>query len=132
MDDTISERLLDQRLRNRIMEALLGLVDWREDLPSWGAGEYFEGVFDFLPYRRIWPNSALTDAERLAVSKVHGMMAAACDSTPKFVTTDRLIATGWPVRIATAAEEALAIMLERGRFSEDEEEDTPSTPIAWP
>src|SRR5438067_877331 len=123
MSDSISERLVDQRLRNGIMAELAGLVDWKEDLPSWGAAEYFNSFFDFLPYEWLEPNSALADAERLAISKVHGMMVAACDATPKHVTAERLIATGWPERIGWAAKQALAIMLERGRFSQDEEED---------
>lgn len=50
----------------------------------------------------------------------------ACDATPKNMTADELIATGRPKRIQPVAQEALDLMRDRGRFSEEHEADIPS------
>jgi hypothetical protein len=127
MDDAPSERLVEQRLRTRMMEALLSLVDWERDLPDWGAGEYFESFFDFFPCGGgLQANSSMTAEEHAACSEVHALMVAACDATPRMVTTEQLIASGWPQRIAPVAQSALQMMVERGRFCEEREEEMPS------
>jgi hypothetical protein len=131
MDEAVSNRLLDQRLRNRMMEQLLCLVDW-EDSIRWGAGEYFNSFFDFFPDRSpLDPNSALTEAEREALTKVLDLMNTAADSTSQHVTEAELVGAGWPERIKDAAKPALELMVERGQFSEEIEEDVPSSPPPW-
>ncbi len=108
------------------MEELHGLVTWQRYLAEYGAGEYFEGFFDFVPYEGVELSSAITEAERAALLEVHELVTAACDETPRMVTTEMLIATGWPERIAPAAQRALDLMWARGQFSEEHEEDEPS------
>jgi hypothetical protein len=131
MDEAPSDRLVEQRLRNRMMEALLSLVEWERDLRDWGGCEYFESFFDFFPYDRgLQANSSMTAEEQAACSDVHALMVAACNATPRMVTAEQLIAAGWPQRIAPVAHRALKMMVERGRFSEEREEMMPSTPAA--
>lgn len=132
MDHTPTERLVDQRLRNRIMEALLSLEEM--DL-TWGFSEYFEGFYDFVPHDAdgsMHENSAVTRAERAAILEVSRLMDLACDSTPGKMTPEQFEATGWRQKIRPAAKAALALMLERGRFSEEIEEDVPSGTGGWP
>ena len=122
----VSERLLAQRLRNRMMEQLTCLVDWQDRL-TWGAAEYFNAFFDFFPDRPpLRDNPALTEAEREALTSVLSLMAAAADGTPRDVTASELKASGWPQRVAPVARSALDLMSERGRFSDDLEELEPS------
>jgi len=45
-----SERLVEQRVRNRIMESVHGHVDWRDSLKHVDVYEHFESFFDHFPY----------------------------------------------------------------------------------
>ena len=123
----ISERLLDQRLRNRIIESL----DWIADTETgfeFGAGEWFNQFFDHYDGRTLKPfaNSAMTEEERSAFLAVHELMEAAAAATPGNVTEGQLKASGWLDRIIPAARAALMLMNARGRFSEDIEEVSPT------
>ena len=134
MDTTPSSRIIDQRIRNRIMEELLGLAEGDENVRQTGAGEYFEAFYDWVPHSGdgVRPNGALTQDEAALILKVSIALNEACDATPGIVSADELIATGWPERIKPLAQSALDQMLKRGRFSEDAEEDEPSSAIPWP
>jgi hypothetical protein len=143
MESKVSERLVDQRIRNRIMEALwirsLGVESVDAAL---GAKEWFESFFDWLPYQGPTPrdNTAITPGEYAAVDGVLAIMQRAYSETPigftrrgKFTPTDeQLLASGWPERVAPVAKAALEMFCKRGRFSEDVEEDSPSSLQRWP
>jgi hypothetical protein len=61
------------------------------------------------------------------------MQLATADPTiAKNATVEQVISSGWPNRIAPFAKKALDVMLSRGRFSDEVEEDEPSTPVPWP
>jgi len=66
---------------------------------------------------------------------VHALVKQAYDWLPHIeshcATWDEYIATGWPQRITPVAEEALKLMLKRGRFSEEKKEETPSAEDGW-
>jgi hypothetical protein len=95
--------------------------------PEVGFGEYINWFFDWFPDEgEPYPNSAVTPAEHAALAEVHRLMIRACDDTPGDMTNDEFIATGWPQRIQPVAARAAAMMLARGRFSEDHEEEEPS------
>ena len=130
MDDAISPRLLDQRLRNRIMETVDGLTDGDAGVHEIGFTEYFESFFDFIPHRDDGgphPNSAMTAEERELLLRLSQLVDEACDATPGTMSDDAFCRTGWPQRIQVLAQEAFETMARRGRFSEDEEEAEPST-----
>ena len=115
------------------MEELYGLAEWEESLRNVGFGEYFETFFDVFPYEgEPYPNGAMIQAEREAVRRVHRLMVEACKATPKMMSDDAFITTGWPQRIEPVAEEALRLMLKRGRFSDEHEEAEPSSDDDWP
>lgn len=134
-DEKPSERLVAQRVRNRIMEEIWGLS--RDDLEVREAGptEWFETFFDWFPYEGEpdW-YPAMTPEEATAVREVCGLMQQAISDTDisKCPTVDEVTRTGWPQRIAPVAKQALDLMLQRGRFSEEQEEEEPSNPVPWP
>jgi hypothetical protein len=110
------------------MEELLALIEWEETL-RWGAGEYFNTFYDWFPDDGSVPdNPCLANREQAALSPVSQVMSAACDATPKSPDDEEFKASGWPQRISPIAKQALRIMVERGRFSEEREEDEPANP----
>ena len=129
MEEQPSDRLLDQRTRNRIMDAVETLADGDEGVRREGPGEYFESFYDWIPHRGhggMRPNSAISPDEEALLREVSSILDDACDATPGNMTADELIATGWPKRIQTVAYKALTLMRLRGRFSEENEEEAPS------
>src|SRR6187401_179901 len=100
-----------------------------------GRERVLRGLLRLGAASRRWrdaPNSALTESERALVAEVSSAVDEACDATPRDITADQLIASGWPARVSPLARRALDLMLERGRFDEEREEPEPSSPIPWP
>jgi hypothetical protein len=129
MENKSSNRIINQRIGNRIMDVLLTLAKGDEGARQVWPAEYFESFYDWIPHRDhggIRPNSAITADERALLLEVSSILDDACDVTPGNMTADELIATGWPKRIQPVALKALILMRERGRFSEEQEEDTPT------
>jgi hypothetical protein len=129
-----SRRLVDQRVRNRIMEAVLGLAEGDAGVDAAGATEWFEMFFDFFPYdgQPVRDVSTVDDEEWDALMPLLRAMQSACHETPRHMSDAELKASGWPNRIAPIAAAALKTLLARGRFSEDAEEAASSSPTAWP
>lgn len=133
MTDTVSDRLLDQRLRNRFMETLGALADGEDTIRQLGAGSYFNNFFLFFPDELpLRPLSTVTPEEHQALTAVLAIMSQAADNLPRSLTEARLIASGFPQRIEPLAEAALDLMTRRGRFSEEVEEDQPSASFGSP
>jgi hypothetical protein len=123
--------VVDQRLRNRIVEALQVFAAGDEGVRAAGYVEFFELFFDYVdddPQRGLpWrSNSALTSGEVEALNGILSVVLAAVDETSGLVGDDVLIRSGWPTRIMRTAGPALALMEGRGRFNEDAEEEEPS------
>lgn len=128
--DQPSQRVIEQRLRNRTMEALEILADGEQGVRTWGDAEYIDKFFDTIdddsPWQ--WRNwSTFTPAEVTALDRVQRVLLDACAATAN-LTSEEFIAAGWPARIAPIATTALELMRRRGRFHEDHEEDQPSIP----
>ena len=135
MEETPSERIIDQRIRNRIMEAVHTLTDGDEGVRREWPTEYFESFYDWIPHHddgEMRPNTAITPEERERLSNVSAILDEACDATPGNMAADEFIATGWPKRIQPVAQRALELLLARGRFNEDREEEEPSNTEPWP
>ncbi len=129
MAGEVSDRLIDQRLRNRILEAIEILADGDDGVRNVGFQDYFEGFYGFIPHRddgNLPVNSAFSAEERALVRKLSAILDDACDATPHDMTDEEFIATGWPTRVRPMASQALAQMQKRGRFREDKEEEAPS------
>lgn len=97
--------------------------------------EYFESFYDWIPHHgdgEMQPNSTITLEEWESLSKVSAILDEACDGTPRNMDAKDLIATGWPTRIQPVAQHALALLLARGRFQEDKEEEQPGAAEPWP
>jgi hypothetical protein len=127
--DRPSERLVEQRLRNRAMEALVALSEGDRGVQSVSVGEYvnqfFDVIDDDIPWHwREW--SCFTPEEVAALDRVQQLLLAACAATPRTCTDDEFIASGWPAELQPAAASALELMHARGRFREDIEEEVPS------
>lgn len=125
----LSNRIIDQRLRNRIMERLQTLAQGDEGVRIVETTEYFESFYDYIPHRddgEMRFNSAMTNEERRLLGEVSEILDNACDATPNIISMEEFIATGWPSKVQPVAASTLRIMKERGRFDEDREEDAPS------
>jgi hypothetical protein len=127
--DLPSERLVEQRMRNRAMESLVALGEGDLGVRSVGVVEYIEQFFDIInddiPWHwREW--SCFTTEEVEALDQVLHLLNAACSATPQMCTEEEFIASGWPTRLQPKAARALDLMNERGRFSENVEEEIPS------
>ncbi len=129
MEEQPSARVIDQSVRSGIMEALAILADGDDGVRRLGPAEYFESFYDVIPHRddgEMHPNCTITTEERSLLFQVSRILDDACDATLGNMTADEFIAAGWPERIRPIALKALAIMRERSRFSEDQEEEVPS------
>jgi hypothetical protein len=133
MPEDVSARLVAQRIRNRIMELMRGLEEGESYLRTIGVDEWINRFFDWMPLNDEEPlsNSAMTEAERQAVSSVRELMIQAAQESNGFSgdwheQSERLIASGWVWRAQQAGHNTLTLMLSRGYYSEDLEESEPS------
>jgi hypothetical protein len=127
MENEPSPRVLDQRVRNRIIEVIGILADGVDGLRLFGVSGYFNFFFDWVTDEGdIAPNSAMSIEEREQLMVLRRLVVAACDDTPATITEHALIETGWLDRIVPEAKRALEVFLKRGRFDEEKEELEPS------
>ena len=120
-----SARLVDQRIRNRIMEVVDLLAMGEGGVRLVGFTAFFELFYDWIPHHRdgpLPPNAALSDEERKCLEDLRRVLDKACDATPGEMGADEFIATRWPDRIAEAAAAALELLGRRGPAPEDTEE----------
>ncbi|WP_214471427.1 hypothetical protein [Mesorhizobium sp. dw_380] len=130
MTDEPSERLIEQRVRNRIYEILEILADGDAGVDLVGIKGYFNLFEDFVHRPSIEAGtSALSREERSVVLEIAEFLEAASETNPDF-TKAEFIDSDWPGRIAPAAREARALFLRRGLFSEKIEELEPGQPAA--
>jgi hypothetical protein len=119
-DADIPQNVLDERLRNRCIDVLELLTGGDETVLQFGASGYFNWFFDWFPDEGVYdPPSTMTSEEAAAASIVLAVMREACDATPRFMTEDELIATGWPRRVQLVSTQALIVFMARGRGDED-------------
>lgn len=126
-----SARLVDQRMRNRVIEALAPLSEGDAGVRAVGLGEYVEQFFDFIGDDAPWrwrEMTTLTSDEVAALAAVHEVLDAACTATPQDISDEAFIESGWPTVIAPIAKRALDLMENRGRFSEQVEQVEPPRP----
>ncbi|OYO01500.1 hypothetical protein [Enemella evansiae] len=130
MPEYVSRRLVEQRLRNRVIEVLEILADGIDGLFTVGGTEYFELFFDYIDDDSPHDWRALSTYTAAEVDKLAALlvvMLEAVDRTQTLSTEDEIAGSGWPDRIQPIAHEALSTMLERGRFDEEREETEPSS-----
>ncbi|NHA00974.1 hypothetical protein G5V59_16655 [Nocardioides sp. W3-2-3] len=128
MADQVSQRLIDQRLRNRVIEAVEIVAEGDRGVLAVGDTEYFNFFFDFIDddLPRAWRSLSTYTAEEVsALEDVLASMLAALEATSGMDHL-QMIASGWPSKIQPVAQRAHALMLSRGRFNEESEEELPS------
>lgn len=124
-----SERLVEQRLRNRAMEALQVLSRGPDGVRAVGHEEFVNEFFDVIDDRSPWSWrewSCFTTDEIAALENVQRVLMVACAATPRRCSDEAFVESGWAARIQPVAYAALALMLQRGWFREDVEESQPS------
>jgi len=130
MTEEPSERLIEQRIRNRIYEILEILADCDAGVDLVGIKGYFYLFEDFVHRPSIEAGtSALSKEERAVVLEIAEFLEAASETNPDF-TRAEFIDSDWPGRIAPAARGARALFLRRGLFSEKVEELEPGQSAA--
>ncbi|MER9330495.1 hypothetical protein [Mesorhizobium sp. M0488] len=128
MPEEPSERLIEQRIRNRIYEILEILADCDAGVDLVGIKGYFYLFEDFVHRSSIEAGtSALSRRERAIVLEIAELLEAASETNPDF-TRAEFIDSDWPAKIAPVAREARALFLGRGLFSEKIEEVEPGQP----
>ena len=120
--DEISQQLLYQRLRNRVID-LLDLYCSFDDLAKIGSFEAINMIDDWLPldYDKV-PN-VFIEQEKRAIEEFIKLFETVSNATDEdiwevnwFKSSDE-----W-IRLSAAARNALSVLFERGRFSEEIEE----------
>ncbi|GLQ80059.1 hypothetical protein GCM10007881_35780 [Mesorhizobium huakuii] len=130
MTEEPSERLIEQRIRNRIYEILEILADCDAGVDIVGIKGYFYLFEDFVHRPSIEAGtSALSKDERAVVLEIAEFLEAASETNTDF-TKAEFIDSDWPGKIAPAARDARALFLRRGLFSEKVEELEPGQPAA--
>lgn len=124
-NELVTERLVHQRLRNRIMEEVSSLCEGDVYVRKMGAAEYFCAFFDFEDCFDDPINpciSTLNSEEAKQLFILSAVMNWASSATDNKITDIELIESGWPMKIALFANETLELLLKCGRHSEDLEE----------
>lgn len=134
MSGNLSKRLVEQRVRNRIMDSMSWLAEGAWAVRRMSSQEFFEMFYDWVDGEnpvRPWPKGApenMTPPEVDAVTEVLSVVDAAVADIGD-ADDDAVIASGWLERISPVARAALDLMLTRGCFSEELEEAEPSNRI---
>jgi hypothetical protein len=113
------------------MESLEALAEGNTGVFRVGAVEYFVEFFDYVDdgshARTSWrTRSSLTAGEVDTLAQVLDLVDAASSATPQKLSTEDLVATGWPSRVQPYAAATPRMMRERGRYDEEAEEAEPS------
>jgi len=132
VSETPSERVGDQRVRNRIMDALSWLAEGAVAVRRMSAQEFFAMFYDWVDDENpVWPwpkgsPSTMTPHEVEAVTRVLSVVNEAVEQIEDLNNDAFVIASGWLERIAPVARTALNLMLVRGCFDEGKSETEPS------
>lgn len=123
MTNRISDQLLAQRLRNRIME-VLSIYCCDEDWASLGPDEVINQWEDFVDQQRfaIFIEPVFTAEEQTQLKAFHAEWLQYCDSTPKSMSPFEVIRNTleWQ-QLKRRAGELLHLFEQRGKLSEDVE-----------
>ena len=120
--DEISQQLLFQRLRNRVID-LLDLYCSFDDLAKFGTFSVINMVDDWLPLDYEEAPEVFTQKEKDAVGEFLKNWDEAANATNEDIWSVAEFESSieW-VRLSKTAKEAFLVFSERGRFSEDFEE----------
>ncbi len=119
----ISRKLLQQRIRNRIIENFESFTN-----PTWtnrlGTDEMIAMWFDFVQENdtfAFFSEPVFTKKEQAYIKEFHYLLMSSYDTIPSTWEHEALQNNNNWTKLVKAANEALDIFMSRGRFSEDEE-----------
>jgi hypothetical protein len=126
-DVVISERVIAQRTRNRILEYLEMVCGYPSGAPPWDLSETLNQWEDWVAVPTTsdqFGAPTFTAQEATALCRVSTAWKLLCDATPSQLSEDSpwLRSPEWEGFVA-ASESALAALSTRGRLSEEVEED---------
>ena len=123
--DEISQQIIYQRLRNRVIE-VLDLYCSFHGIAKFGAFEAINIAEDFLPLDFEQTPNVYSQKEKDAVSEFMELWEIAADATHENTQDAAWLESSveW-VRLSNSAKRGFRIFSERGRFSEDYEEELP-------
>ena len=126
MDEEVSDRLLEQRLRNRMIETIEVLAKGDQGLIEVNFTEFFEGLFDHSRdgHSVYKPNSAVAEEKEQVIDPLGRMLEKVSHETLHFRTEAEYIHSGCAEWIKPVAQKALKVLLAQGRFREDREEES--------
>ena len=119
----ISKTLLQQRIRNRIINNLESFADtnWVNKL---GTNEIINMWYDHMDEEEtfeLFSDSVFTNNEMNSIKRFHNLIESSYEKIPTTWKQEDLQGnTEWSMLVETAKEE-LNIFMERGRFSEEQE-----------
>ncbi|MGV4793425.1 hypothetical protein [Rhizobium sp. F40D2] len=128
MGEEVSDRVIEQRWRNRIIEAVEVLARGDQGLIEVNYNEFFEGFYNCWHdgHLAVKPNSAITEEEERTIDALGRMLEGITNETRHFRSEAEYIQSGCAERIKPVAQNALKLFLSRGRFHEDCEELSPT------
>ena len=126
MDD-ISEILLNQRIRNRIIE-VLQIYASLDNQKIFGSSEVVNLWDDWVDVERLknYTEPVFSSHEQRGISEFHKNWMQICDNTPdEMPNIDELMINQEWLQLVNSAKEALTILMIRGVLSEDKEITSP-------
>ena len=118
----ISDTLLKQRLRNRIIEVLDAFSD-EECVEIIGTGEIIEQWYDYVDEERLvfYDRPIFSNEELNALKRFHNLLENSNQKVPETWSLNELLGNKeWESLVSTAKEE-LQIFQKRGRMDEEQE-----------
>jgi hypothetical protein len=114
-----SSPVVEQRIRNRLIDWLEMLVNYDPDPPPFDLNEVLNQLKDWHPPGFAHPASVYTTAEVESLSEVGMRWEVLCSVTPKMIVDESAVLerSEW-TELVSASKSALAVLRHRGRLSE--------------
>ncbi|WP_205928063.1 hypothetical protein [Rhizobium leguminosarum] len=111
MGEEVSDRIIEQRWRNRIIEAIAVLSRGNEGLIEVNYNEFFGGFYDYWHdgHLLVRPNSTITEEEERTIDALGRMLEAIRDETRHFQSEAEYLQSGCAERIKPVAQNALGV-----------------------
>ena len=118
----ISEKLVMQRIRNRIIEVLDMFAD-DESVSKIGSDEIIEFWYDFVDEEKFsgFNKPVFSESEITSIRRFHNLLEKTYSNVPSSFSLESLMSNKYWCRLKELANNETEVFLKRGRFSEDEE-----------
>lgn len=113
-------QVIEQRVRNRLIEWLEMLVAYEADPPPFDLNAVLNQWEDWNPRNCTYPAPTYTPCEAEKLSLVAVAWGNFCDATPRRISNERdeLLKSEW-AKLVSAGQAALLELRSRGRLSEE-------------